>query len=272
MKNFYTDRRSCAVECCQASAILLALQVSLVCKVPSTALLITPTKVWKTVALKALKDLESMILGPNPGNELATATDVRTSSFCGFDGVHAGYRDELRRTDVQHEPSSISLLYRGVDSKPRQGRYMWVLEKGLTNTVFAFNHSSEEVFTFWIQASNQTQTHKSTLKVIFADGFLWQTLQLVRIVKFLYPKVRPLMGKCRRGMDVEILASCRMSAHDWYFNKTYTGLLLLLTIRQGIVSIASNIRLSIVWSINSISGSVFESLASLVLCMKLWNG
>lgn len=125
----------------------------IVCKVPSAALLITPTKVWKTVALKALKDLESMILGPNPGNELATATDVRTSSFCGFDGVHAGYRDELRRTDVQHEPSSISLLYRRVDSKPRQGRYMWVLEKGLTNTVFAFNHSSEEVFTFWIQAS-----------------------------------------------------------------------------------------------------------------------
>jgi len=33
----------------------------------------------------------------NYGNELATATDVRTSSFCGFDGVHAGYRDELRR-------------------------------------------------------------------------------------------------------------------------------------------------------------------------------
>lgn len=125
---------------------------------------------------------------------------------------------------------------------------------------------------FGFKLQYQAQTHKSTLKVIFADGFLWQTLQLVRIVKFLYPKVRPLMGKCRRGMDVEILASCRMSAQDWYFNKTYTGLLLLLTIRQGIVSIASNIRLSIVWSINSISRSVFESLASLVLCMKLWNG
>lgn len=33
----------------------------------------------------------------NYGNELATAMDVRTSSFCGFDGVHTGYRDELRR-------------------------------------------------------------------------------------------------------------------------------------------------------------------------------
>lgn len=76
-------------------------------------------------------------------------------------------------------------------------------------------------------------------KVIFADGFLWQTLKLVRIVKFLYPKVRPLLGKCRHGMDVEMLASCRMSANDWYFNKTYTGLLLIIL--QGIVSIASNI-------------------------------
>ncbi|CAK9035491.1 DEAD-box ATP-dependent RNA helicase 40 [Durusdinium trenchii] len=33
----------------------------------------------------------------NYGNELATATDVRTSDFCGFEGVHVGYRDELRR-------------------------------------------------------------------------------------------------------------------------------------------------------------------------------
>ena len=31
------------------------------------------------------------------GNELATATDVRTDDFCGFKGVHAGYRDELMR-------------------------------------------------------------------------------------------------------------------------------------------------------------------------------
>lgn len=28
---------------------------------------------------------------------MATATDVRTSDFCGFEGVHVGYRDELRR-------------------------------------------------------------------------------------------------------------------------------------------------------------------------------
>ncbi|CAJ1431633.1 unnamed protein product [Effrenium voratum] len=33
----------------------------------------------------------------NYGNELATATDVRTDDFCGFKGVHAGYRDELMR-------------------------------------------------------------------------------------------------------------------------------------------------------------------------------
>ena len=33
----------------------------------------------------------------NEGNELATATDVRKASFCGFEAVHAGYRDELRR-------------------------------------------------------------------------------------------------------------------------------------------------------------------------------
>ncbi|CAE7230251.1 unnamed protein product [Symbiodinium pilosum] len=33
----------------------------------------------------------------NYGNELATATDVRKASFCGFEAVHAGYRDELRR-------------------------------------------------------------------------------------------------------------------------------------------------------------------------------
>ena len=33
----------------------------------------------------------------NYGNELATATDVRPAAFCGFQDVHAGYREELRK-------------------------------------------------------------------------------------------------------------------------------------------------------------------------------
>lgn len=79
----------------------------------------------------------------NYGNELATATNVQPGQFCGFEGVHVGYRDELRRplgTDLRGVFEAVSVAF-GLDFGPGDGP---------------------------------------------------------RMVKHLFPKLRKVMGKCRR--------------------------------------------------------------------------